>query len=475
MSDADRLRYNQVRARLTAFGQSHVLAFFDQLDESAQQRLLTQCESIPLELLAREVNRWRDHHTLERVTHAPIEPARVVAARDVDVATYRALGERMLREGRVACFTVAGGQGTRLGWDAPKGTFAATPILRKSLFQVFAETIRSARLRWQCSIPWYVMTSPQNHEATRRFFAEHDWFALENSTVRLFEQGTLPSLTPDGKILLAQRDAIALNPDGHGGAIRALNASGALAEMERESIDTISYFQIDNPLVKAIDPLFLGLHAAHPESSGEVSSKAVAKRDQHEKVGVFCRRADRSMVMEYSDLPPNLAQATHADGTLVHSAGSIAIHLFARRFLEEIARAGHELPLHCASKRVPSIDLETGLLNESPTSSAIKLESFIFDTLPLAKRSLILETSREEEFAPIKNALGDDSPQTSAQAQSDRAARWLEHCGAAVARDSHGGYAATLELSPLTALDTEQLARHPRLPSRVDAGSRLAL
>lgn len=476
MNHAVTLQAEQVRRRLATFGQSHLLTFFDELTATQQASLLEQCASLPLEMLAREVKGWTAAAPAHDDAGAAIEPAHVVSAGSVDGAAYRALGEQMLRAGRVACFTVAGGQGTRLGWNAPKGTFAATPVTGKSLFQLFAESIRAARTRWECAIPWYVMTSPQNHEATRAFFSEHEWFDLGASTVRLFEQGTLPSLRSDGKILLSERGSIALNPDGHGGAVRALHASGALVEMQREGVDTLSYFQIDNPLAKAIDPLFLGLHSAHPQSAGEVSSKIVAKRDAREKVGVFCRRSNRSIVMEYSDLPAHLAQAVDADGSLVHFAGSIAIHIFSRHFLERLASAGHELPLHRASKKVPCVDLATGALVEPTTPNAIKLESFIFDAVPLASRSLILETSREEEFAPIKNAHGEDSPSTSARAQSNRAARWLEQCGVSIARSADdGGYNATIELSPLTALDAEQLASCSRLPKRIDAGATLAL
>lgn len=469
-------RLEQVRHRLAAFGQEHVLSYYDHLDSGAQAALLEQCAALPLELIAQEVESWGRTKSPTHIAHEEIEPARVVTAHSVDETKYRAIGETMIREGRVACFTVAGGQGTRLGWNAPKGTFAATPVTHKSLFEVFAESIRAARARWECAIPWYVMTSPQNHESTLAYFRKHEWFSLGERTVRLFEQGTLPSLAADGKILLAARDSIALNPDGHGGAVRALSASGALDEMQREGIDTLSYFQIDNPLAKAIDPLFLGLHAAHPESSSEVSSKVVAKRDAQEKVGVFCRRGGRSLVMEYSDLPAHLAQAVGVDGSLVHFAGSIAIHVFSRAFLDQLARAGHELPLHRAVKKVPFVDLATGELTEPSTANAIKLESFIFDSVPLAARSLIFETAREEEFAPIKNTDGEDSPATSARAQSNRAARWLEQCGVTIERSTHdGGYDATIELSPITALDAEQLALCSNLPKRIARGATLAL
>ena len=241
-------RYRKTKERLNAFGQSHVLTFWDSLDDSRRENLLAQCEILPLEILKREIANSSASHGKSDPSTDDIQPVSVVRAQSLDALKYRAIGEEMVRSGRVACFTVAGGQGTRLGWNGPKGTFPATPLLQKPLFQVFAESILAARRRWRGNIPWYLMTSPLNHQSTQDFFRENDWFQLGEKSIRFFAQGTLPSLSLDGKILLASPDSIALNPDGHGGAIRALAASGSLAEMRREGVDTLSYFQVDNPL-----------------------------------------------------------------------------------------------------------------------------------------------------------------------------------------------------------------------------------
>ncbi|MSQ90339.1 MAG: UDPGP type 1 family protein [Phycisphaerales bacterium] len=469
-------RYREAVDRLEVFGQSHILTFWDGLTEGQRENLLAQCRELPLELLQREITSWRIGQGSPRKSLGEIEPAHVVGRDVQDRAHYRAIGERMIRDGRVACFTVAGGQSTRLGWNGPKGTFPTTPLLGKSLFEVFAESIRAARLRWRGAIPWYVMTSPLNHAATEVYFREHDWFQLGRETVWFFPQGTLPSLSHDGKILLAAPDAIALNPDGHGGAVRALATSGSLAQMKREGVDTISYFQVDNPLVHAVDPLFLGLHMEHPESSAEISSKFVPKRSASEKVGVFCRRNQRTLVLEYSDLPADLAAATRSDGELLHGAGSIAIHALSRAFVEQLAMEGRGLPLHRALKKVPCLDLVSGLLVEPAQPNAVKMEAFIFDAVPIAGRSLVYETRREEEFAPIKNADGEDSAATSRTAQSERAARWLESCGVSVARSSAtGACMATIELSPLTALDETELALRTDLPRVIAADAEIVL
>jgi UDP-N-acetylglucosamine/UDP-N-acetylgalactosamine diphosphorylase len=467
-------RSARVRANLDAFGQGHVFAFWDRLNDDERASLLAQCEALPLETLASAMEHpagcAADDHA------RTLEPARVVPYVPEGAARYRAIGAEMVASGKVACFTVAGGQGTRLGWDGPKGTFPATPLTGKPLFQHFAESILAARTRYGGMVRWYIMTSPLNHDETTRFFESHAWFGLGASTVRLFMQGTLPSLTLEGKIVLAAPGAIALNPDGHGGAVRALYSSGALDEMRAHGIETLSYFQVDNPLVAAVDPLFLGLHAAHPESSGEVSSKVVPKRDANEKVGVFCRAGGKTMVVEYSDLSRQAAEARRADGALLHSAGSIAIHAFSRAFLERLAAGGGQLPLHRALKKVPCVELSTGDIVEPAAPNAIKLEAFIFDAVPLADRALVYETRRDEEFAPIKNAEGEDSPATSRTAQSERAARWLAAAGVHIPRDSAtGATTATIEISPLTALSADDLRRCANLPASIAEGSQLLL
>lgn len=465
-------RRSAAATRLGTFGQQHLLHFWDRLTDAARSGLLDEIDALPLEMLQRAFADGSPKSKPDAPSIAPVTP---VVMAQADSERLRSEGIAVIAAHRVAAFTVAGGQGTRLGSDAPKGTFPATPILRKSLFEVFAESIGAARARWSARIPWLIMTSPLNHAETSRFFAAHDWFGLGQESVHLMVQGTLPSLDRAGRILLANESSIALNPDGHGGALRALDQSGWLDRLSHEGIDTLSYFQVDNPLCKPIDPLFIGLHHAHPDSSAEVSSKVVAKTSPAEKVGVFCQRGESRFVMEYSDMPREMTEARDAAGALLHHAGSIAVHVFGVPFLQRLAREGHGLPLHRALKKVSCIDPQTGLPIVPTEPNAIKLESFIFDTVPAARRALVAQTTRVEEFAPIKNAVGDDSPATSNALQSERAAQWLERCGVRVARNPTTGQClAEIELSPRTALDAAALARCATLPAEVGAGERLA-
>lgn len=469
-------RLEQVRQVLHKHGQEHLLSLYSALTPPQQATLIQTLWGLDWEYLA---ELCETHVRQKPVSEAlgAVEPAPYYPVVPEDPEAYRqarGLGEGLIREGRVAAFTVAGGQGTRLGWDDPKGTFPATPLSGKSLFQLFAEQLRATAARYGVAVPWYIMTSTTNHAVTQDFFEAHDFFGLGRDNVRLFSQGMMPSFSLAGKLLLAEPHALATNPDGHGGSLTALAKSGALADMARRGVTQISYFQVDNPNVRCVDPLFLGLHR---QDGAEMSSKMIRKVDPKEKVGVFCTVAGKPCVIEYSDLPDALAEARDADGALHFNAGSIAIHIielaFARRLTE--GRGDRlDLPFHRAEKVVPYVDPASGERVAPAKPNAVKLERFIFDALPLAKRTVILETDRVEEFAPIKNAAGADSPASSKALQTERAARWLAANGVKVPRGERGEVAAVIEISPLTALCAEDL-RGAELPEAIEPGQKVLL
>ncbi len=468
-------RLAALRRRLKAHDQAHVLAFWEELDADARRTLLDQIEQIELDRLGELLD------DASRPAEAPgaLEPAPFyprVPGDDRAVARFREAGEALLRRGKVALLAVAGGQGTRLGWNGPKGTYPASVVTGKPTFRLLAEQIRAASLRYRAPIPFYIMSSPLNDAVTRSFFEDNNCFGLDRKSVFVFPQRLLPSLDAEtGRLLLAEKGEIAMNPDGHGGALRALAVNGALEDMSRRGIEHVSYVQVDNPLVKAIDPLFLGLHVEADDSSAEMTSKIVLKTDPQEKVGVFCRSARSTVIVEYSDLPAELAAQRDAEGQLRFRAGSIAVHAIGVEFLQRLTEGGRlALPLHRALKQVPSVDPDTGSRVEPEKPNAWKLETFVFDALPLAASPVVYETDRVEEFAPIKNARGTDSPETSHRLQSERSARWLEAHGVRVARDRSGAVAARIEIGPLTALDAADLSR-AQLPKEIKAGESVVL
>ncbi len=466
----------RLQQRLEQHGQEHLLTFYEDLTPTQQEALIRQLESLNLVYLSELIS---SHFRSKPDLSLPesLEPPPYFSVSEAEPGHYvkaRELGKSLIRQGQIAAFTVAGGQGTRLGWDDPKGTYPATPLSNKPLFQLFAEQLQKTGELYNTTVPWYIMTSQTNHGVTQDFFDAHDYFGLKRENVMLFPQGMLPSISFDGHLLLSEKHALALNPDGHGGSLAALEASGALADMERRGVTQISYFQVDNPNVHTVDPLFIGLHVGE---GSEISSKMLRKASPKEKVGVFCVANGKLSVIEYSDMPDELATATKADGSLQFEAGSIAIHLISLSFALKLARGRGDrlaLPLHRAEKKVPHVDTATGEYIKPSVPNAIKLERFIFDALPLARNSIILETDRVEEFAPIKNADGTDSPESSKRLQTERAARWLEAHGVEIPRNADGEVDAVIEISPLTALSAEDLT-HVDLPEKIEPGAKVLL
>jgi UDP-N-acetylglucosamine/UDP-N-acetylgalactosamine diphosphorylase len=461
MGEEDGVR--ELRTALAAHGQEGLLRFWDELDGAGRERLERDLRSLDLDLLDRLVETLV-HGREEGLDTDRVEPVEPDPAPSPEAI---AEGEDALTRGAVAVVVVAGGQGTRLGFDGPKGCYPIGPVTDRSLFQIHCEKVAALGRRYGRTPPLYVMTSDDNHAATEQFFAGHGWFGLEH--VRLFRQGTMPAVDAgSGAVLLAARDRVALSPDGHGGTLRALRRNGCLDEMGERGIETVFYLQVDNPLIAIAEPGFVG---AHRLAGAEVSSKVVRKTDPTEKVGVVAAREGRQLVIEYSDLPDRLAEERRPDGRLAYAAGSIALHVFSLDFVERVA-ATAELPYHRALKRVPYVD-DRGDPIDPEEPNAIKFEQFIFDTLPLARRSLVLETSREGEFEPLKNAEGPSSPETVRGRLSDAAADVLQAAGAVVSRTADGSAAVPIELSPIVAADPAELAR--RVPPGTVVDGPLAL
>ena len=447
--------YENLKKLLKNHHQGHILAFWDQLDEDQRQNLLAQIRRLDLT----KIDVWVEEFIKNYAPHAiksDFVPAMSYNATPVGpdqqhkYAEAIELGRELIAAGKVAAFVVAGGQGTRLGFDGPKGNFPISPVRNKTLFQIFADSIAAASQKYHTQCLWYVMTSPLNDSQTKVIFRTNNYYGLDEKNVFIFQQGTLPNFSPEGKILLADKSTIACSPDGHGGSLRALYQSGALDDMKKRGVEYLSYWQVDNPLINIFDPLFIGLHAL---DKAEMSSKALIKSGPKEKVGNFCLVDGRVTVIEYSDLPDELAEKRNPDGSLVFELGSIAIHIINRAFVEKLNADDFSLPLHRAVKNIQHID-ERGNVVES---DGIKLESFVFDALPLASKSIILQTVRSEEFAPTKNATGVDSVETTRQMMTARAANWLESAGVTIPRKPDGSVDCLLEIAPSFVLEKEDI------------------
>jgi UDP-N-acetylglucosamine/UDP-N-acetylgalactosamine diphosphorylase len=442
--------------RLRAHRQEHVLRFWQELSAAEQQELARQIESLDLTRLAAlmEAGDSGDESPAQKALRAqpPSELVRVGANDDHDRkawAAARVKGEALLRAGRVGAILVAGGEGTRLGFPHPKGQFPIGAVSGKSLFQLFAEQVAAHSKRAGVPIPYYVMTSHATHDETVAFFEENRYFGLSCENIRFFRQGNMPAVDRNsGRLLLSEKHELALNPDGHGGILEALDRAHLLEGMRRRGVEYLYYHQVDNPLARVCDPAFLGFHV---ERDSEVSTKVVAKLAPEERMGIAVDVDGRTQIIEYSDLPAEVAAQRDARGEILLWAGSTAMHIFSRSFLDRLHSERIELPFHRAVKKVPRVD-ESGRIVEPATENAVKFERFIFDVLPLAKRSLVVEARREDEFCPLKNKSGDFSPEHVRQSLSRQFRSWMTHAGVAIPDN------LPVEISPLYALDAEELA-----------------
>jgi len=448
----------EIRNAFANAGQAHVFRWWDELDDAGRERLLGQLRRVDLDQLVRlrdDVRRGRLAPSKEGAPSLPEYVPLPQTEQDRRVrAEAAAGGAALIAAGKVAALTVAGGQGTRLGYDAPKGTYPVGPVSRKTLFEIHAEKIFALQKRHGGVIPWYLMTSETNDADTRAYFEDNDWLGLNPDNIRFFTQRMIPVVDHDFKLVMIARDEILTSPNGHGGTLLALFETGMLDDMEARGVEEISYFQVDNVLVPAADPVFLGLHRG---ARAQMSNKAVWKRDPAEPIGAFVRVSGDLVVIEYSDLSPEEMRRVNETGKLVYGLGSPAIHALRVDFVREETAGGFRLPFHLARKSAEYMD-ETGRRVRPEGKNVYKFETFIFDALRDARESVILEVRREEEFSPLKNATGEDSPDTCRRDMTALYARWLENAGVRVPREPDGTPSFPIEISPLYALDAEELS-----------------
>ncbi len=467
---------SELLATLEPTGQQHLLHYWDELSDLQRATLGGQIQGVDFQLIQSlfhgEVDQ-PDWHELSRRAEPP--PAVRLAEREsgqagslgISSAEAQRRGIEALEAGEVGVILTAGGQGSRLGFDLPKSLYPIGPVSEASLLQIHVEKVRALARRHKVSIPLYLMTSPATHEDTVKFVLENDRFGLAADELTVFCQGTMPAVDIDsGKLLLAEKDSLFLSPNGHGGTVTALHDTGALDDMKSRGVNTLFYFQVDNPLAPVCDAQFLGYHLL---AESELTSLAIAKETPGEKVGNFAMIDGRLHVIEYSDLPDDVAEKRDDQGELQFWAGSIAIHVFDRNLFERAQSISSTLPYHIAKKKVAHLP-PGGDRVEPSAPNALKFERFIFDLLPEAKNPIVVEFAEEECFAPLKNAPGapKDTEEYVQQMMCAQHRRWLEAAGASVADG------AEVEISPLYALDAAGVAERVEAGQSFDASQYLS-
>lgn len=452
---ADQLPHERLFERLRQHGQAHLLRFWAELSEPEREQLAAEIETLDLgavsALWSGECSNVDWAALAARATSPPAirlsEPNDSFRRR-----AARAAGQQLLADGKVAALLVAGGQGTRMGFPRPKGMFPIGPVSGATLFQILFEKLLAVSRRYGHAIPLYLMTSPATDSESRDFLQSHDNFGLDADQLHIFCQGTMPALDArSGQILLAEKHRLALSPDGHGGRLKALAASGGLDDLASRGVETIFYFQVDNPLTQVCDAEFLGHHRL---AEAELSTQVVAKRSPEDRVGNVVSIDGRVRVIEYSDMPLEAAARRDEQGELICWAGSIAVHAIEVDLLRRMARHADALPFHRAIKKTPFVD-SLGNRVEPREPNALKFERFIFDLMEHAARGMVFEVDPGCGFAPAKNAPGAsaDTAAHTQQAMIELHARWLRAAGATV------GEQTPVEISPLFALDVDDCLR----------------
>ena len=434
-------------------GQGHIFHFWDTLDENQQTDLLAQADLIDFSNLSRLIKQaasGKDEKYEGKLEAPDVITLDQRLEKDEEA---KQIGEAALAAGEVAAVLVAGGQGTRLGYDGPKGMYPVTPIKKKSLFQLHAEKLLALGAQFDSQIPWYIMTSVTNNKQTIHGFQKNNYFGYDPENVFVFVQEMIPAVDHQGKLILDERNHIFMNPNGHGGTVKALSDSGALGDMRGRGIDHLFYFQVDNVLTQICDPVYLGYHIL---GNSEMSSKVVHKNYPEEKMGVLCMIGNRLHLIEYSDLSDEDMHAKSKDGSLKLWAGNIATHVFDRKFLERENQGGFKLPYHIAEKSIPFINMQ-GKKVQPDNKNGIKFETFIFDALVDAKQTVCLEIEREKEFSPLKNSEGENSPETVKRDLNKNYARWLNNAGYQIPVDDKGVPEIDIEISPFVSLNGENL------------------
>lgn len=461
--EPDETQVKELREKYEKAEQGHVFVFYDELDLAGKASIYDQLKEFDPVKINKLADTALHPPKSEAEESAPkLEPlpssatSSVLDSDEADLKKWYEAGLDLVAKNKVAVVLMAGGQGTRLGSSAPKGCYDIGLPSKKSLFQLQAERILKVQSlgkkkhgKDEAVVPWYVMTSGPTRKPTEVFFEENQYFGLQKENVFIFEQGVLPCISNDGKILLESKSKVAVAPDGNGGIYQALINSGAVSDMKKRGVEHIHLYGVDNCLVRVADPTFIGFSAS---KDVDIATKVVRKRNAKEPVGLIVQKNGKPDVVEYSEIDEATAEAkdSHNSELLKFRAANIVNHYYSYRFLEDIPAWAHRLPHHVARKKIPCVDTDTGNAIKPEKPNGIKLEQFVFDCFPFLSMDKFasMEVRREDEFSPLKNArgAGEDDPDTSKKDIMGQGRRWIEATGAVVEDE---GDDAGVEVSPL--------------------------
>ena len=404
------MELEEIKAILKKYGQEHLLNHYENLDDAHKKELLKEIKNIDFELmhsLYQKTEKAEEKNQKDEIT--PIEYLDKYKLND-QYKYYEAIGKKEIKAGKLAVVTMAGGQGTRLGHDGPKGTYDIGLDSHKSLFELLCDGIKAEAKKYDVTIPWFIMTSKQNNEETIEFFKKNKFFGYQKDrNIFFFNQGELPMMDTEGKILIGEDGLIKLAADGHGGTYEALVKNGMIDKMKEMGIEWVFIAGVDNCLIKMVDPVLMGIAE---DKKVTVACKSIVKANPKEKVGVFCKKNGKPNVIEYTEITDEMANATDENGELLYGESHILSNLFNITAIERMG--ANPLPYHLAYKKATYMDKDGNIVvPDSP--NAYKFEAFLFDAFGEVDEMAVLRVKREEEFAPVKNASGVDSPETATE------------------------------------------------------------
>ena len=392
---------------LKEYNQEHIIKFLEKLNDEKAEQLIKQIQKIDLHQITELYNSTKK--TVE------FKESKIEALKYLDKAKltkeqkekFDNLGIQVVKNNQYAVVTMAGGQGTRLGHNGPKGTFKLDVYGKgKYLFEILVDNLKEANQKYGVTINWYIMTSKENNEETVKFLEKNNYFGYDKNYVKIFTQSELPIVDTNGKLMMGKDYKIKEASDGNGGTYSSLRRSGCLTDMKEKGIKWVFIGSVDNALLKMVDVTLLGMAISQ---GVQIASKSVVKANPHEKVGVFCKMNGHPKVIEYTELPENMAEETDSDGELKFGESHIMCNLYTIEAIEKISK--EILMYHSAFKKNSYIDLDgKEIIPQEPNS--YKFESFIFDAFEFFDDIAILRGKREDDFAPVKNKDGVDSPKT---------------------------------------------------------------
>ena len=407
------MEYNEMKSKLEKYNQTQILKAYDRANETTKKELESQVERINFQQVAELFETTKEEvsfgsDVIESIAYVDKEK---LSKEEYD--KYLKIGEEEIKSGKYGVVTMAGGQGTRLGHNGPKGTFDIGLDSHKSIFEILTDNLKEESQKYGVTIPWYIMTSKENNDDTVSFFEKNNYFGYNKDYINFFQQGKLPMCDESGKILINEKGVIKEASDGHGGIFQSMKRDGVTDDMNKRGIKWAFVGPVDNVLVKMVDPILLGIMIDKNVLAG---GKSTVKANPSEKVGVFCKRNGKPGVVEYTEITQEMAERVDENGELVFGESHINCNLFSVKAIEEVANKN--LPYHIAHKKASYID-ENGNLVVPTKPNAYKFESFIFDAFDMFDDMAILRVKREEEFAPVKNAEGTDSPETARKLYND--------------------------------------------------------